>query len=105
EASVGMDAFRSLAAERTIVSSLSEMLKVPGTDVTDRVSELMVRLKDAEKEISRLRSQQLLAQAGRFLETAETVGNTLFVVADLGEVSSGGDVRPIVTDLPAPVSD
>jgi alanyl-tRNA synthetase len=34
EAAVGMDAFRSLAAERTIVSSLSEMLKVPGTDVT-----------------------------------------------------------------------
>lgn len=105
EAAVGMDAFRSLAAERTIVSALSDMLKVPGTDVKDRVSELMAKLKDAEKEIGRFRSQQLLAQAGRFLEAAETVGEHLFVVADLGEVASGGDVRTIVTDLRARVSD
>ncbi|WP_209324795.1 alanine--tRNA ligase [Brevibacterium renqingii] len=105
EAAVGMDAFRSLAAERTIVSSLSEMLKVPGTDVPGRVSDLMSRLKDAEKEISRLNSQQLLASAGKFLDDAQTVGATLFVVADLGEVASGGDVRTVVTDLRARVSD
>ena len=105
EAAVGMDAFRSLAAERTIVSSLSEMLKVPGPDVTSRVSELMSRLKDAEKEISRLNSQQLLASAGKFLDTAETVGATLFVVAELGEVAAGGDVRTVVTDLRARVND
>src|SRR5699024_5340570 len=105
EAAVGMDAFRSLAAERTIVSSLSEMLKVPGPDVTSRVSELMSRLKDAEKEISRLNSQQLLASAGKFLDTAETVGATLFVVAELGEVAAGGDVRTVVTDLRARVNE
>ncbi|MGO2035759.1 MAG: alanine--tRNA ligase, partial [Brevibacterium sp.] len=105
EAAVGMDAFRSLAAERTIVSSLSEMLKVPGTDVPERVSDLMGRLKDAEKEIARLNSQQLLAKAGSFLDQAQTVGSTLFVVAELGEVANGGDIRTIVTDLRARVSD
>ncbi|RBP61571.1 alanyl-tRNA synthetase [Brevibacterium sanguinis] len=105
EAAVGMDAFRSLAAERTIVSSLSEMLKVPGPDVRDRVSDLMTRLKDAEKEIARLRSAQLLAEAGRFLDSAQRVGSTLFVVAELGEVSDAGDIRTIVTDLRSRVSD
>src|SRR5699024_787414 len=98
EAAVAMDAFRPRAAARPLVSSLSEMLKLPFPDVTSRVSDLMSRLKDAEKEISRLNSQQLLASAGKFLDTAETVGATLFVVADLGEVAAGGDVRPVVTD-------
>ena len=105
EAAVGMDAFRSLAAERTIVSSLSDMLKVPGTDVRGRVADLMSKLKDAEKEISRLNSQQLLASAGKFLDNAETLGSTLFVVAELGEVSNAGDIRTVVTDLRARVSD
>ncbi|MDN5737351.1 MAG: DHHA1 domain-containing protein, partial [Brevibacterium aurantiacum] len=98
-AAVGMDAFRSLAAERSIVSSLSDMLKVPGTDVQERVGDLMSKLKDAEKEIARLNSQQLLASAGKFLDNAETVGSTLFVVADLGDVSNAGDIRTVVTDL------
>ncbi|WP_309130121.1 alanine--tRNA ligase [Brevibacterium sp.] len=105
EAAVGMDAFRSLAAERTIVSSLSEMLKVPGPHVRDRVSDLMSRLKDAEKEIARLKSQQLLAQAGQFLDKAERVGSTLFVVAELGEVAAANDIRTVVTDLRSRVSD
>ncbi len=105
EAAVGMDAFRSLAAERTIVSNLSEMLKVPGTDVPGRVSDLMTRLKDAEKEISRLNAQQLLASAGKFLDDAQTVGETLFVVADLGEIGNAGDIRTVVTDLRGRVSD
>lgn len=105
EAAVGMDAFRSLAAERTIVSNLSEMLKVPGTDVPGRVSDLMGRLKSAEKEINRLNSAQLLASAGKFLDAAETLGSTLFVVADLGDVANAGDIRTVVTDLRARVSD
>src|SRR5699024_12785201 len=97
----GLGPFRALAAGRATVSPLSEMLKVPGRDVTSRVSELMSRLKDAEKEISRLNAQQLLAAAGKFLDTAETVGATLVVVAELGEVAAGGDVRTVVTDLRA----
>ena len=105
EAAVGMDAFRSLAAERTIVSSLSEMLKVPGTDVTSRVSDLMSRLKDAEKEIARLNAQQLLASAGKFLDEAQTVGQTLFVQAELGDIANAGDIRTLVTDLRNRVSD
>src|SRR5699024_8108257 len=98
-AAVGMAAFRSLAAARTTLSPLAGMPKVPGPDVTCRVSELMRRLKGAEREISRLNSQQLRASAGKFLDTAETVGATLFVVAELGEVAAGGDVRTVVTDL------
>src|SRR5699024_1084437 len=42
-----------------------------------------------------------LAWAGEFRDTAETVGATLFVVAELGEVGAGGDVRTVVTDLRA----
>src|SRR5699024_11690649 len=74
EAAVGMDAFRSLAAERTIVSSLSEMLQVPGPDVTSRVSELLRRLKHAEQPIARLNPQQRLASPGRSRGTADAVG-------------------------------
>src|SRR5699024_10910932 len=76
-----------------------------GPDVTSRVSELMSRLKDAEQEISRLNSQQLLASAGKLLDTAETVGATLFAVAERGGDAARGDVRTVATDLRARVTD
>ena len=81
------------------------MLKVPGTDVTSRVSDLMSRLKDAEKEIARLNAQQLLASAGKFLDEAQTVGQTLFVQAELGDIANAGDIRTLVTDLRNRVAD
>ena len=50
EALVGTDAYQFLAREHFIVSNLQEMLKGRPEELTDKVSSLMDRLKDAEKK-------------------------------------------------------
>ena len=63
EAFVGMDAFRHLAAERALVTELTEMLKVPSGLLADRIATTLTKLKTAEKELERLRKEQLTAAA------------------------------------------
>src|SRR5215831_7041532 len=60
EALVGLDAFRFLARENLLVSQLSEQLKAPREELPERVAGLVSRLRDAERELQRLQSAQLL---------------------------------------------
>ena len=61
EGLVGMDAFRFLATESLLVSQLSEQLKARPEELPERVSGLVTRLRDAQRELGQLRSAQLLA--------------------------------------------
>ena len=70
EAFVGMDAFRHLAAERALVTELTEMLKVPSGLLADRIATTLTKLKTAEKELERLRKEQLTAAAAQLVGTA-----------------------------------
>ncbi len=51
EALVGLDAYRFLAREHTLVSLLTEQLKVPADELPERVSGIVQRLREAEKQI------------------------------------------------------
>ena len=56
EALVGIDAFRFLARESVLVSQLTEQLKARPEELPERVAGLVTRLRDAERELERLRS-------------------------------------------------
>ncbi|WP_349827990.1 alanine--tRNA ligase [Brevibacterium litoralis] len=99
EASVGLTAFRDLARERMIVQSLSDMLKVPGPDVTERVSGLLAKIKEAEKTIAALNQEKVLAAAGDAVAAAREVGKVRLSTTALGDVSSANDVRSFVLDV------
>ncbi|GAA4506994.1 alanine--tRNA ligase [Brevibacterium yomogidense] len=99
EAAVGLDAFRGLARERTILQSLSEMLKVPGTDVPERVSSLLGRLKEAERTIAELGRARVLAAAADAVANTRDIGGVRFSATELGDVADAGDVRSFVTDV------
>ncbi|MEW1979972.1 alanine--tRNA ligase [Citricoccus sp. NPDC079358] len=103
EALVGLDAFRHLATERTLVNELTGLLKVPADQVKDRVAGTLARLKEVEKELAVLRSAQLQAEAGRLVENAVAVsgpGASVTVLAhDAGPVGSGDELRTLVLDL------
>lgn len=99
EAFVGMDAFRHLAAERALVTSLTEMLKVPSNLLEDRVSATLGKLKAAEKEIERLRHEQLSAQAGQLLGAAVDAAGVKVIAHDAGQVSGADDLRSLALDL------
>ncbi|GAB3560955.1 alanine--tRNA ligase [Spelaeicoccus albus] len=101
EASVGMEAFRHLAAERALVSSLSDILKVPAADMPGRVHNILERLKKAERSIDEMRKKQALAGAGSLIESARDIDGTAFVATDLGDVGSVDELRSLATDLRA----
>ncbi|WP_113718012.1 alanine--tRNA ligase [Arthrobacter dokdonensis] len=99
EAFVGMDAFRHLAAERALVSSLTDMLKVPSNLLQERVAATLAKLKTAERELERLRKEQLSATAAGLAGTAVDADGVKVIAHDAGEVSGADDLRALALDL------
>ncbi len=98
EALVGTDAYSFLAREHAIVGQLTELVKGRPEELPERVSGLMTRLKDAERDLERLRKEQLQAAAGSLTDHARDVGGVTFLGHDAGEADAG-DVRTMVLDL------
>ncbi|MGJ3509744.1 alanine--tRNA ligase [Enemella sp. A6] len=98
EALVGPDAFKQFAAERALVATLADTLKVQPDQLPDRVSKLTSQLKAAEKQIAELRAAQLLSGAAEMASGATEVAGVSYVARHLPGVA-GGDVRTLVNDI------
>lgn len=99
EALVGSDARGFHAKEHAIVGQLTGLLGARSDELPERISSLMTKLKDAEKQLNALRQSQLLASAGSIAQGASRVGEVQVVVHDAGEVSSGDDLRTLAIDV------
>ncbi|CAI7977648.1 alanyl-tRNA synthetase [Frankia sp. Hr75.2] len=99
EALVGMDAFRFLAREHVLVSQLSSALKARPDELADRVADIVGRLRDAEKELERLRAQAVLAGAAALAAGAEDVGGVALVTAQVPAGTPADDVRLLALDV------
>ncbi|MBT2512712.1 alanine--tRNA ligase [Arthrobacter sp. ISL-30] len=99
EAFVGLDAFRHLAAERALVTELTEMLKVPSGQLADRIAATLNKLRATEKELERLRKEQLTAAAASIAGTAKDAAGVRVVAHDAGQVSGADDIRALALDL------
>ncbi|MEO8107138.1 MAG: DHHA1 domain-containing protein, partial [Actinomycetes bacterium] len=75
EALVGLDAYRFLAREHTLVSLLTEQLKVPADELPDRVAGIVQRLREAEKQIETARRAQLASELAEVTAAAVRVGD------------------------------
>ena len=98
EALVGIEGFGYLARERDLVADLISMLKVQPDQLQGRVQEMVERLKATEKELERLRLEQLLANTGQIADQAEDVAGVSYV-GYLAPGATGGDVRTLALDL------
>jgi len=98
EALVGGDAYRFLAREHVLVAQLSEVLKARPEELPERVADLVDRLRAAEKEIERVRVQQLLAAAGELAAGAKDVYGVSFV-GHRADGAGAGDVRRLALDV------
>ena len=98
EALVGNDAYRFLAREHVLVAQLSEALKVRPEQLPERVSDLVERLRNAEKEIEKVRVAQLLASAGELAANAVDVYGVRFVGHRV-DGANAGDVRKLALDI------
>ncbi|MFC5501693.1 alanine--tRNA ligase [Lysinimonas soli] len=99
EALVGLEAFRDLAAERAIVSTLTSSLKTPREQLPQRIESLVAELKAAEKKIAAFEASQLSGRVPALVEKAARVGGYLAVVEDLGTLSSADELRSLATSV------
>jgi len=99
EALVGQDAFRELAAERTIVSQLSAALKAPRDQLSTRIEELQANLKAAEKRIARFEAKEREGRVPALAEAARTAGAYRVAATSLGEIGSADDVRTLALSV------
>lgn len=100
DALVGDGAYGFHAKEHALVGQLSGLLGTRPDELSDRVSSLMTRLKESEKELASLRAAQVLAAAGSLAASAEDVAGTRLVAHDAGEVAAD-DLRTLVLDVRA----
>src|SRR5438552_2761151 len=99
EALVGTDAFRYLATESLLVSQLSEQLKARREELPERVSALVTRVRDAERELDRLRSAQLLGGSGDLAAGAEDIGGVAFVAHRVPGGTGADGIRTLALDV------
>lgn len=100
EALVGVDAYSFLAKEHVLLNSLTELMK--GTrieELPERVSNLLTKLKEIEKEFAQLKTQQALRDSVALLSSAEKIKDTSVIAHQMPNDLSGDDLRVISLDL------
>ncbi|GAA2758084.1 alanine--tRNA ligase [Actinopolymorpha rutila] len=98
EALVGADAYRFLAREHVLLGQLAEAVKARPEELPERVAGIIDRLRTAEKELERIRVQQVLATAGRLAANPKDVFG-VSLVAHRVDGASAGDLRKLALDV------
>ena len=100
EALVGVDAYKFLAREHVLLNSLTEIIKGARTEeLPERISNLLSKMKDIEKDLASFRSTAALAQVGELAKKAQTVNGFSFVSAVMADGLLPDDLRKISLDL------
>jgi alanyl-tRNA synthetase len=100
EGLVGLDAFRFLARERLLLGQVARAIKATrAEEVPERVNDIVVRLRDAERQLERLRADAVLASAGALADDARDVGGVALVTAQAPDGTGAKDVRTLVLDV------
>jgi len=100
EALVGVDAYKFLAREHILLNSLTDLIKGSrAEELPERISELLNKMKDIEKELAAVRSAQALSQVGDLAMSATTINGHTFIGSVMSDGVSGDDLRKIAIDL------
>jgi alanyl-tRNA synthetase len=100
EALVGVDAYKFLAREHILLNSLTELIKGSRVEeLPERISDLLNKMKEIEKELAAVRSAQALSQVGDLAKSATTINGHTFIGSVMSDGVSGDDLRKIAIDL------
>ena len=99
EALVGADAYKYLAREHVLVAQLSQALKVQPDQLPERVAQLVEQLRTAEKEIEKVKAQQVLQVAGELAGNPKDVFGVAYVGYLAPDEVNGGDLRKLALDV------
>ena len=100
EALVGVDAYKFLAREHILLNSLTDLIKgARAEELPERISDMLNKMKEIEKELASVRSAQALSQVGDLAKSAMVVNGHAFIGAVMSDGVSGDDLRKIAIDL------
>jgi alanyl-tRNA synthetase len=100
EALVGVDAYKYLAREHLLLNSLTEIIKgARAEELPERISDLLNKIREIEKELATVRSAQAMSQVASLAEKAVVVNGISVIATALGDGIAADDLRKIATDL------
>ena len=106
EALVGADAYKFLAREHLLLNSLTELIKGSrAEELPEKISELLNKVKDIEKELAAVRSSQAMGQIGELASKFTEINGMQVLSVILADGVSSDDLRKIATDLKSKKSD
>ncbi|WP_055557550.1 alanine--tRNA ligase [Streptomyces sp. NBRC 110028] len=99
EALVGVDAYNFLAREHTVVSQLTDLVKGRPEELPEKISGMITKLRDAEKEIDRFRAEKVLQAAAGLAEGAKDVRGVTLATGRVPDGTTADDLRKLVLDV------
>ena len=99
EGLVGADAYGFLAREHVLVSQLTDALKARPDELVERVTGVVARVRELEKELERLRAASVLEQAGAIATAATEEFGVAVVTHRAPDGASGDDLRKLALDV------
>ena len=100
EALVGVDAYKFLAREHILLNSLTDLIKGARTEeLPERISDLLNKMKEIEKELATVRSAQAFSQVGELAKTSKLINGIFYIGSVMADGVSGDDLRKIALDL------
>ena len=100
EALVGVDAYKFLAREHILLNSLTDLIKGSrAEELPERISDMLNKMKEIEKELASVRSAQALSQVGDLAKSASVINGHTFIGTVMADGVSGDDLRKIAIDL------
>jgi alanyl-tRNA synthetase len=102
EALVGADAYQFLAREHVLLNSLTQIIKGARVEeLPTRINDLVIKMRDIEKELSTLRTASAMESAASLISTAKVVAGTTVVLGSLADGIAADNLRLIALDLRA----
>lgn len=96
EALVGADAYQFLAREHLLVNQLVNLVKGRPDELVSKVSSLIEKLKDIEKEFERVRKVQVLSDLSSYSDKKEIINEIAFIGFEADSNLSANDLRELV---------
>jgi alanyl-tRNA synthetase len=100
EALVGVDAYRFLAREHVLVNSLTELIKgARPEELPERISGLLSRVREMEKEVAAMRAARLLGDLDLIVTEVQSVNGLSVLAYRVPDGTPIDDVRKLVGSL------
>ncbi len=99
DALVGDGAYEFQAKEHALVAQLSHLVGGRAEELAERIENLLAKLRDSEKELEKVRTEQALSRGGELAASARAVGAVNLVGAAVGAMPSADALRTLALDV------